>query len=271
MIGQANLINNINQLSRFPNFSIFVGEKGSGKKTLIREMFDGVWINDISVASIRDMIKMSYEMHNQIFIIPDADNMSLSAKNSILKAVEECVNGNKFIMTLETLDNTLDTIKSRATVFYMDSYTHAELQAYIAECNITDTDEINALLSVCFNIGDINEMIRTGIMDLYNYANLVIDNIADVSGSNAFKIADKVALKNEADKYDLKLFWRSFAHLCVVRTLGMTEGDMKYLTGATITQRYHNKLRITGINKTALFDMWILDIREAWYDGDSET
>ena len=46
MIGQQQLSNRIQQLienDAFPRFSIFVGPKGSGKKTLLLEMFEGIF------------------------------------------------------------------------------------------------------------------------------------------------------------------------------------------------------------------------------------
>ena len=44
----------------------------------------------------------------------------------------------------------------------------------------------------------------------------------------------------------------------------MKENPLKYAKGVKITSEYLQDIRITGINKGAMFDMWILAIREVW-------
>ena len=43
-----------------------------------------------------------------------------------------------------------------------------------------------------------------------------------------------------------------------------TENDIKYADGIKITSVYLQQLNITGINRSATFDCWLLDIREKW-------
>ena len=103
---------------------------------------------------------------------------------------------------------------------------------------------------------------KCGVLDFYNYVEKVVDNIALVSGSNAFKIGDKIAFKDSDEKkYDLKLFWKSFMTICVSR---IKDDPFKYSAGIRITSKYLQELRITGINKQSTFDCWLLDIRQEW-------
>ena len=39
---------------------------------------------------------------------------------------------------------------------------------------------------------------------------------------------------------------------------------MRNATGIYITCKYLNRVNKLGVNKTQLYDMWVLDIREAW-------
>ena len=272
MIGQKNNLDTIkNQLynNTFPHFSIIVGPKGSGKKTLAHSIlklnhkyFNGeVALEDVKVDSIRNMVDDSYKYRNVLFIIPDADGMSLNAKNALLKVVEECPNNNYYVMTLEDDANTLDTIKSRGTIYRMESYTVKELATYIDKYYLLTSvqEERDIARELCDTPGEVDLLMEMNGINFYEYVEKVLDNITEVSGANAFKIGDEIALKNEDDNYDLKLFFKAFMRLCLKRYQDLQ--GTKYLDWITITGRYLRDLRITGINKQMLFDSWILEIR----------
>ena len=277
MIGQRNLQSRIEQLienGTFPRFSIFVGPKGSGKKTFanwIRRYFGqyGLTISyeatDVKIDTIREIIQRSYKVVDRtIYIIPDADNMSNAAKNALLKVTEEPPNNAYFIMTLEDENNTLETIRSRGTVFHMDRYTPDEIFAYywsLEGSNIMPhgmPNDAELVRELCDTPGDVDILVKMGVQEFYDYVQLVVDNIAEVSLANAFKIPSKVALKDDADGYDLRLFWKAFMKVLV-------DTNRTHDFGAiTITSKYLQKLKIKGINRQMLIDNWVLEIRELW-------
>lgn len=265
MIGQHNLQSSLNLLivnGTFPRFSILVGPRGSGKKTLaqfIRHKFRDALFADVGIGvdAIRDIISNAYKVtHPTIYLIADADNMSNAAKNALLKVTEEPPNNAYFIMTLEDENNTSDTIRSRATIFHMDNYTSDEIYQYAqAQSNYTlHDDEYDIIKAICKTPGDV-EKIGKYPREFYDYAQLVFDNIAEVSIANAFKIPNKVALKDDAEGYDLCLFWKAFMNICF---------HEDKLNGIYITSKYLRQLRIKGVNKQMTMDNWILEIREAW-------
>ena len=261
MIGQGQLKKKLTTLwknNKLPRFIILVGDKGSGKKTLLKEIFNDVYtytLEDVKVDSIREMIDNVYKLYQYVFIIPDADDMSVQSKNALLKVVEECPNNHHFIMTLEDINNTLDTIKSRGVVYEMDNYSRDELYSYLLKYyELTSSkDEMNVCLGICGNPGEIDLLMSMEPIYFYDYVEKVVDNITEVSGANSFKIANDIALKDEEDKYNLKLFWKEFIHVCY--------NNKKY-EWVLITSDYLKKLRVKGINKTMLFDNWILEIRQ---------
>lgn len=259
MIGQVNLQSRVDRLlhefNTFPNFSIFVGPRGSGKKTFLKENFDGIYLEDNRVDSIRKMIDMVYKVKNKIFIMTDTDTMSSSAQNALLKVVEECPNDNKFILTLEDENNILETIRSRGTVFYMDRYTPDEIREYCVGKGENEWVVDSIITDLCETPGDVDLLLKMNTKEFYDYVQLVADNIAEVSLANAFKIPSKVALKDDAEGYDLKLFWKAFMKIAF---------DMGRYNGIYTTARYLQKLRIRGVNKQMLLDSWILEIRELW-------
>ena len=218
---------------------------------------------------MRAMINDAYTLKGYTFVIPDADTMSLQAKNSILKIVDECPNRNYFIMTLEDENNTLATIRSRAAIYHMETYTPKEIDEYVRQYMplppVEEDEFVSLFTDLCDTPGEVQLLASMGAYDFYNYVKKVVDNVATVSGSNAFKIAEKIALKNEEDKYDLRLFWKAFNKVCIDRFRNASVEDIQlYAKGVKLTSERIRDLRITGINKQALFDVWLLGIREIW-------
>ncbi len=280
MIGQYNLQSRIEQLIEnrtFPRFSIFVGPKGSGKKTFAHElenMFNNWRVSsdyvnvyelpDVKIDTIRDMITQSYkQIMTMVYIIPDADNMSNAAKNALLKVTEEPPNDAYFIMTLEDENNTLDTIRSRGTVFYMDRYTPDEIYEYAKRYSLDNEDIVKTL---CETPGEVDILYKDSITEFYDYVQLVVDNIAEVSLANVFKIPSKLALKEDAEGYDLRLFWKAFMNVCLEKADNHIDPEdiSRYGEACLATSKYLQKLKVKGINKQMLIDNWVLEIRELW-------
>lgn len=261
MNGQVQLKNQLNQMiqnDKFPRFVLLIGEKGSGKKTLAKELAselskDVIIADDVRMSTLKVLIDQSYSLMSEVvYIIPDIDDMSLSAKNSLLKVLEEPPNKAYWILTICDSENTLPTIMSRASRFYMQPYSLQELKDYLG-----NRDE--KVLQVATNPGEIDSLCMLNFDDFDSYVDLVIDNIAIVSGANAFKIGDRLSLKKDSVGYDLGLFWKAFQLKCMLK---------KEYDAILITSRYLAELGIRGINKVSLFDMWVLDIRKAWMYGD---
>lgn len=269
MIGQKNLIKSIDDMltqGTLPHFIILTGSIGSGRKTLARYIGDAIGNVaeiEVSVDSIRNMIDNSYKIVDKsVFIIPDADNMSVQAKNALLKVTEEPPNDAYFIMTLEDQYNTLQTIRSRGTVFTMENYSQDELMEFINENVNIEEDKINSILKLAQTPGEILELSKYDIQEFYKFVELVIDNIADSTLANTFKIADKLALAKDAEGYDLKLFFKAFTTICLQRMSGVDAP--RYATGVSITSGAMRDIGINGISKQMLVDDWILEMRKAW-------
>jgi DNA polymerase-3 subunit delta' len=270
LIGQTAFINNVNNLissNKYPRFSIIVGQRGSGKKKVanyISSKLGCVSANyGIGVDDVRQMISDAYRVSMpMVYMLPDADRMSPAAKNALLKVTEEPPQNAYFILTLTDLNNTLGTIKSRGTVFYMDPYKVSDIEEYCNANYTVSEEDLRTLGELCETPGEVDTIVNMGTTDFYSYVEKVVDNIATVSGSNSFKIATQIRFKEtDADKYDLRLFWKAFMNIC---TLRLREDTYKYSVGIRITSQYLQELRVVGINKQSTFDCWLLDIRKEW-------
>ena len=166
MIGQQYLQSQLMQLienGTFPRFSIIVGPRGSGKKTLAHLIYQkfgtGILSNiGISVDAVRQSISQSYTVRGSqvIYLFADADNMSNAAKNALLKVTEEPPN------------NTLETIRSRGTVFRMDRYTADEIIQYVtSKYAETDKDNINRFKDICETPGEVDVLASCGVKEFY--------------------------------------------------------------------------------------------------------
>ena len=163
-------------------FIILVGERGSGRKTLAKEI--AKWINadyaevDRGVDAIRDVIENSYKIVKEVIYVLDGDSMSPSAKSSLLKVTEEPPNNARFILTVTNLSQTLETLTSRACIYRMDNYTQADIAQFAG------TDDWR-FPNFCSNKYEVDLLLEYGIDEFHNYVKLVVDNISDVSSANS--------------------------------------------------------------------------------------
>ena len=270
MIGQHHLRHQINTLvenETFPRFSILVGPEGSGKKLMSKHIASKLGalhtVRGVGVDDVRELIQEAYRVSAPIvYVVADADKMSPAAKNALLKVTEEPPKQAYIILTLTDLNNTINTIRSRGQVLYMDSYTADNIDEYYKNNYPSFTDERQIVGDLCVTPGEVDLLMDMGSTEFYEYVEKVVDNIAVVSGANSFKIAQKIKFKDtDENKYDLKLFWKAFMTICSSR---LREDPHRYAEGIKITSKYLQELRITGINKASTFDCWLLDIRKEW-------
>lgn len=261
MIGQKKLKSFIMEQvehNTFPNFAIIVGDKGQGKKTLSREIVKMrklplYILDDIKIDTIRKMISDSYKVRTPVcYVIPDADLMSVQAKNALLKITEEPPNHASFIMTVSDESTMLDTIKSRGTVYRMDAYTKAELKEYVPG-DLQD----EFIFDVCTNMYELDLMRRRDLGEYQEQSEKILDKIANISLANALKSRQLIAFKEEEDGLDLQLFLKSFQYTVMHK---VDNSELRYEL-IRCTNQALSKLRMQAINKPSLYDMWIFDIR----------
>ena len=283
MIGQKRLKEELNHIwneGGLPRFMIIAGMKGQGKKTFAKEIAKSLSYNiaeiDTKIDSIRSMIETAYSQTSPIiYLITDADDMSLGAKNSLLKVIEEPPQQAYFIMTLEQTEDMLDTIKSRAYILKMQDYSLEEKQEMIKELLPNATQEENQILNKLDNYYQIQKVISYGAKEFADYAAKVFVNIYKVQSANSFKLAEKLDLKNDGNGYDLELFWYMFMNIAIGYLFDSCDSNTwdiadKLDKTLYITSKYTQQLAIKGINRQMLLDMWILDIRKVWLQNDKD-
>lgn len=209
MIGQKNNINTLIQWrcnKSLPRFIIISGEEGSGRLTFAKAIMSMLHIagiiSDCTIEDVRRTIEYAYEYTAPtMYIFRNADDMSVAAKNALLKVVEEPPNNAYFIMTVQNIDNMLGTIRSRGTIIKMEHYTMQELRS-------VSEDELK--LKYCTNIGEL-QVAHEEVQRTEDCVDDVLKALREKSGTKLLKACTQLKAKQtDLDKIDCLLFMRVF-------------------------------------------------------------
>lgn len=262
MIGQSRILNWIDDnIDTLPHFLVFIGDKGSGKRTLakyVAEKLNAAYSEiGIKVDDVREVVDTSSVSATKVvYCFADADTMKPQAKNAMLKVTEEAPDNAYFILTVVNEGTLLDTIKSRAFVYKLDVYTPDEIEQYAKSKNYNVTN-----LDIASTPYEVDMLYAYGA-EFLDYANLVIDNIAEVEPANAFKSSMKLNIKKD-EGYDLSLFLKVVRYLFLKKILSGGNDTKKYAAAILVTNKHLGKLSELSVNKQQVYDSWVFQIREA--------
>lgn len=270
MIGQKNLIQTIDSYienNNFPRFLILVGAKGSGKSTLVDYIQTKLHITritcDAGVESVREVVSYANTTTSKLlYHFVDADKMTVSARTAMLKFTEEPPEGAYIIMTIENINHISTTLQSRGVVHYMEQYSPEELIEF-AKMNLCKSKDYALVQSFCEVPSEVEYLVKADPQKVYDFVIKIVDNIDYINKANALKIAQYINFKDDEDKYDLRMVWKIFLRECFNR-VSSGEESLKYAHWVTVTSDKMQRLdTINGINKLALFDSWVLDLKKA--------
>lgn len=259
-----------------PRFSIISGGRGAGKLKIARymakRMESAFIICGIKVSDVREVITMAHKLATPtIYVFPRADQMSPAARNSLLKVTEEAPRKARFIMTVYDINQVMPTLRSRGTHYPLDPYTPDELIQYAnVKISATTLLEDSIIVSVCETPGDVERLFMQGSPeDFYSYVNLVFDNIGNASPANALKISSKIAYKPEDSGWDYILFMRGFMASCRA-ALGNPWDSLVIYEAIRNTTGFLSRMQINGVNKSAVFDLWLLDMMGVFFNDPTQ-
>lgn len=269
MIGQKHLLEIIdkNLQREFPKFFIIQGNKGYGRKTICYHIAEklgiGYNICDIKTEEVKNIITTAYlNKFPVLYIFPEADNMHANAKNALLKITEEPPRNSYFAMTIQDPQKLLATLLSRGTLFRLDEYSSKDIYDIIIKENPDlSNKEIEVLLNICHGPGDIHRLIDYGIIEFYDYCEQVLDNIGLVAGYNAFKIINKLKIKDTG--WDLDLFLDTISYIALKRL--QVDKEIDYMSVINLCSKYKQELKQNNYNRGFLMDDWILKMRQVLY------
>ena len=268
MVGQLNLKNEIDMAveNGFPHFVVLSGEQGSGKKLIVDYIVEKTGFMKAvcgnKVEEVREVIQTVYNQTAPIiYVFYDVDDMSVNAKNALLKVTEEPPKNTYFIMTLNSENKALETIMSRAVKFRMGVYTYNELSEYFDLVVEDKNVDKKRMLSIVEVPRDIDLLLSYDFGQYYAFCEQVVDNLAFVSDANSLKIVEKLAVKDEG--WDIKLFINTIKLIIGLR---QKSGDLKECyESIRLCTVFINQLANKSFNKRMLCDDWILQLKGALY------
>lgn len=264
IIGQSNLLDRIDDLianDNFPHFTIIVGNSKSGKKLIANYISDKLGCTFVpcsnKIDDIRDIIVSSYNVIEPMcYVWNNVDDMSVGAKNALLKVTEEPPNNAYYIMTLRTTENMLPTILSRGTTLHIQPYTNQQLKQYCNKRKL-NSDNMDIVLNMCSVPGEIDILNKYNIDEFILFTNKVLDFIGQASIANTLKLSNSFILKkDETDKYDIKLFLNCVMTLCMQRY--NNTNDTRYNRLCIETCNILSEFRTASVNKLSVLDKWLL-------------
>lgn len=249
MIGQEHLKKQLNNLSQHPRFILIVGPPGSGKQTFakwIAEKFghDSETITDLKIDAVRAVIDASLLLsHPKTFIFLNAQKMNQQAQNASLKMLEEANKNAYYIWTTRSQYSVLQTIRSRASVLYLEQYKRSEL-LYFTE------DE--TLLRMCTTPGQVLRFLEFDYQKLIDHCSNVVNNISRVKFGNVFNILKHVEEKN----YDLII---PILHYLYMRK--MIEGEnvlqlVKIIQDTSILLEHYSTINVRNALEMMFVRLW---------------
>ena len=286
MIGQEDIKKEIRQLvnSNFPRTVIIHGLRGGGRKLLAQFIANQLEADHIVVGIKVDEIREAIELMTKnstptVYVFPDIQEASLSAKNALLKIMEEPPAKSYIVLTTTDTDRLLPTLISRSRVIRMQDYWDTELIDYMAVKNYKldsmddDSELLKFILGSARVPGEMDRLFTLDITEFYNFMIKVVNNIAQVKGTNALKISSYLSFKESAPGYDLALFFRAFIYLIGIIAVELPSPKwanefMKELPARNLmratgkTFRYLYELQsVGGLYQLSTFDVWVLAVR----------
>lgn len=238
IIGQEKLKNFFKKELEHGNLSygyILEGDKFMGKSYIARNIADEItipiYINEVlpgedrkllQVEDIRalreDAYSQTFSNQKKVYIIPNADAMTVSAQNAFLKVLEEPPQECVFILLAVNRQNLLETIRSRCTLVVLSRYSDKEISEYLQSLNMVPDNEVIRLCN-----GTLNKYLFLSSDDFKQVKELafkIVVHIMDLHKARIFAIFKHIKKVDSyvSDILDIFLIW--YRDIYVYKLLG---------------------------------------------------
>jgi replication-associated recombination protein RarA len=278
IVGQRNLLNLIDkqiETDNFPRFSILCGYEGYGKETLstyiAKKLNCDVVYFENKIDDIRQCIEMAYSYTQPVlYIIKDAQDMSLAAKNSLLKVAEEPPENVRIILLCTSKEYLLSTVLSRGVLYQLEDYTQNELRQFISTNYPKYTqEEMNNILSICSCPGEIISCTNINTKDLVEDCDNIVNNLHKATLANILKITStiKTSDKDKEDNYPLTIFCNCLQNRLRLKLLDKnvnTIARQKYVKFIDIIADSRRLAFSKNTNKSMLVDAILIEAYKLW-------
>lgn len=239
----------------FPRTLLLVGECGCGKHSLVdiisKKFLMGVEdiTDSISVELIDDI---TLRVEPKIYLI-DCDSISVGKENVILKFLEEPLKNSYIILLASSRQNVIDTIYNRCQVWSFGEYDIEFLKGFVG-VGYSDAD---LLLTYATTPGQVIEYQKYPIKEMSDFAEKIILNVGKANIQNALTVSDKIAFKDEKDKYNFVVFIKILEKVCLKE---YRDGKCSFSTYKLVNELYRNSI-VSRYNKKFIFDKFLIELK----------
>lgn len=260
MVGQKKLINKLTSytIQTFPRTLLLLGERGSGKHTIVKDIISPHL--KLDVVDITENISFDYIVDIQLKSLPsiyviDLNKLTDKQQNIILKFVEEPLSTSYVILLGDNKQSILDTVYNRSVVYYFEDYTPEELLSFVS---LSSEESKKMLIKVCNTPGQVLEITEEKLKNLYELCEKIANKIKVAPFPNALTIAKKMNYKDDTDKFDVKMFFKTLT--IVLYDAYKNNNKSEHLELYYKTVEYQNKLVNTKLNKEHLVENFLTNI-----------
>ena len=270
IVNQSNLMNKVDKYvanKTLSRFVILTGKPLSGKtylsEIIAKRISKSIAKIEYNVDSIRSMIETAYKVSEPItYIIDNADNMSNSAKNALLKITEEPPRKAYFLLVITDLNKIPATLRSRGNILKLSDYSKEDIKNYINQLDYYDNSDISMLMDICESPAEVNYFLNHNLKDFHKLVSTIVFDLKKVTGVKSFRLVQKVKIKKEDESgFDLKFIMNKVNYLTYNSIINENIDIERGYNILLKTSERISDLNTTGINQLSLFDKWILDLR----------
>lgn len=261
MFKQDKLINKINNLTldSLPHSIILIGEEGSGRHCLYNILINKFMLNSFDITSkiSLDLINEIYEKIEPYFYLVDLDKITIKNENVILKILEEPFNNAYFVLLSSNKTNIIPTILNRCQIWELEKYTDEDLMYFLSTISDNYPDYFK-LIDIFKTPGQLLCAIEYNscLNDMIKLSDLFIEHIATANFANTLTISNKIAFKDEKDKWNYDIFIKILFNQIKKALVDNFNKNLYYLY--IVTDGLVKDSKIAHINKQHLFENYMI-------------
>jgi DNA polymerase-3 subunit delta' len=160
-----------------------------------------IGVDDLREQLVADVQIKPYNGKYKIYIIPDAEKMTVQAQNAILKTIEEPPEYAVIILLTTNEQVFLDTIRSRCVLLNLKPVPDARVKAYLME--EVQVPDYEADICVAFAQGNIGKAVRLASSE--DFAAIRDSAMQLVRNAGKMEISDLIEYVKEVQEYKVSI------------------------------------------------------------------
>lgn len=205
MVGQERLADEVFSytIDDLPKTMIFCGPRGCGKHTICKELGAHLSLRvvDITESVSFELIVSIYKDPIPTLYVLDASKMDDRKQNTVLKFIEEPLDGSFIAVLCDSPYSTLNTVWNRCRKFLFDKYEKSDLLKFAP-----DDPEAEFIADVCSTPGQVLETTGEQCRETRELASKFVKSLHKASLPNTLTLLNRFNYNDEYDKINIVMF-----------------------------------------------------------------